>query len=282
MPSLMFDFSAKQDADSPQSKNSAVAPKVCTYTEFESDASFADAAHPILVLDDKDAALQHHVSGVFMSPDKRTAFRYQPASGESCTVDILRMDSRFTALLSWLGDNQIGVRLSGAHTEQGFAVYKIREVDSGGETKLSAEDGFLQFMITRLLQSRSLDEAQEDDDTDPEGDDMKLTSLQSITDFLSCTGRTLPSNIRLWARRNLAVARSKEVSPEERRHAQRALSIMLNVQWKSDYFEAIDPVQARKISFRSTERIRCRHTDCCSRGRQAPENRRLPTRSQEF
>ena len=178
MPSLMFDFSAKQDADSPQSKNSAVAPKVCTYTEFESDASFADAAHPILVLDDKDAALQHHVSGVFMSPDKRTAFRYQPASGESCTVDILRMDSRFTALLSWLGDNQIGVRLSGAHTEQGFAVYKIREVDSGGETKLSAEDGFLQFMITRLLQSRSLDEAQEDDDTDPEGDDMKLTSLQ--------------------------------------------------------------------------------------------------------
>ena len=60
-------------------------------------------------------------------------------------------------------------------------------------------------------------------------------------------GRTLPDNIRLWARRNLAVARSHEVSPEERRHAQRALSIMMNVQWKSNYFEAIDPDEARRI-----------------------------------
>ena len=47
------------------------------------------------------------------------------------------------------------------------------------------------------------------------GDDMKLTSLQSITDFMTCAGSTLPDNIRLWARRNLAVARSHEVSPEE-------------------------------------------------------------------
>ncbi len=42
----------------------------------------------------------------------------------------------------------------------------------------------------------------------------------------------MPDNIRLWARRNLAVARSSEVSQEERRHAQSALSIMMNIQWK--------------------------------------------------
>ena len=76
---------------------------------------------------------------------------------------------------------------------------------------------------------------------------MRLTSLQSITDFMNCAGRTLPDNIRLWARRNLAVARSHEVSPEERRHAQRALSIMMNIQWKSNYFESIDPDEARRI-----------------------------------
>ena len=80
-----------------------------------------------------------------------------------------------------------------------------------------------------------------------DGDSMKLTSLQSITDFMNCAGRTLPDNIRLWARRNLAVARSHEVSPEERRHAQRALSIMMNIQWKSNYFESIDPDEARRI-----------------------------------
>ncbi len=81
-----------------------------------------------------------------------------------------------------------------------------------------------------------------------DGDSMKLTSLQSITDFMNCAGRTLPDNIRLWARRKLfAVARSHEVSPEERRHAQRALSIMMNIQWKSNYFESIDPDEARRI-----------------------------------
>ena len=36
-------------------------------------------------------------------------------------------------------------------------------------------------------------------------------------------------------------------SQEERRHAQRALSIMMNIQWKSNYFEAIDPDEARRI-----------------------------------
>ena len=44
---------------------------------------------------------------------------------------------------------------------------------------------------------------------------MKLTSIQSITDFMTCAGRTLPDNILLWARRNLAVARSSEVSRGE-------------------------------------------------------------------
>ena len=139
------------------------------------------------------------------------------------------------------------MRLSGENKENGYAVYKIRETAFGGGTKLSAEDGFLQFMIERLLASSAPAELVEDEDEEETGDEMKLTSIQSITDFMTCAGRTLPDNIRLWARRNLAVARSHEVSPEERRHAQRALSIMMNVQWKSNYFEAIDPQEARRI-----------------------------------
>ena len=76
----------------------------------------------------------------------------------------------------------------------------------GGGTKLSAEDGFLQFMIERLLASNAPAETSENDEEDEDGDDMKLTSIQSITDFMTCAGRTMPDNIRLWARRNLAVA----------------------------------------------------------------------------
>ena len=219
---------------------------VCTYTTFSSNEKTTSAEKPILVLDNKKRQWKHHSSGKFTNPTKATTFEFEEEDG-TVTADILKIDSRFVSLLKWLGENHINVRLSGENTENGYAVYKIRETAAGGVTKLSAEDGFLQFMIERLLASNPPIEEELDEDQEEEGDSMKLTSIQSITDFMNCAGRTLPDNIRLWARRNLAVARSNEVSQEERHHAQRALSIMMNIQWKNNYFEAIDPVEARKI-----------------------------------
>ena len=199
-----------------------------------------------MILDNSSRQWKHHSCGIFTNPIKRTSFEFKEDDGVF-SADIISIDSRFVSLLKWLGENHINVRLSGENKENGYAVYKIRETAFGGGTKLSAEDGFLQFMIERLLASSAPAEIVEDEDEEETGDEMKLTSIQSITDFMTCAGRTLPDNIRLWARRNLAVARSHEVSPEERRHAQRALSIMMNIQWKSNYFEAIDPQEARRI-----------------------------------
>lgn len=219
---------------------------VCTYTTFLSNAREASAEKPILVLDNSAEPWKHHSCGAFANPIRRTAFEFKEED-KTVSADILQIDARFVSLLKWLGENHINVRLSGVNRADGYAVYKIREIAFGGGTKLSAEDGFLQFMIERLLAASAPLQEQEDEDAEEAGDEMKLTSLQSITDFMTCAGRTLPDNIRLWARRNLAVAKSNEVSPEERRHAQRALSIMMNVQWKSNYFEAIDPEEARRI-----------------------------------
>ncbi|MDD6326536.1 MAG: AAA family ATPase [Lachnospiraceae bacterium] len=219
---------------------------ICTYTSFRSEETEATWEKPMLILDNAKRQWKHHSCGIFTNQAKRTSFEFKEDDG-TFEADILRVDARFVSLLRWLGENHINVRLSGKNTEEGYAVYKIRETAFGGGTKLSAEDGFLQFMIERLLASHAPEEELEDDEQEEVGDDMKLTSLQSITDFMTCAGRTLPDNIRLWARRNLAVARSHEVSPEERRHAQRALSIMMNIQWKNHYFEAIDPDKARRI-----------------------------------
>ncbi len=219
---------------------------VCTYTTFNSTAKEKTPEEPILVLDNSQCQWQHHSTGIFTNQSQRTAFEFKE-HGDTLPADILQVDARFVSLIKWLGENHISIRLSGQNREDGYAVYRIRETAFGGGTKLSAQDGFLQFMIERLLASSASEEIEEDDDAEEEGDEMKLTSLQSISDFMTCAGRTMPDNIRLWARRNLAVARSHEVSPEERRHAQRALSIMMNVQWKSNYFEAIDPVEARRI-----------------------------------
>ena len=50
---------------------------------------------------------------------------------------------------------------------------------------------------------------------------------------------------------NLRISTLKACEPEQifdnEIHAQRALSIMLNIKWKSNYFESIDPVEARRI-----------------------------------
>ena len=235
----VFDFSGASD------KKTDVQSE-CTYTTFKSDRNEASPEQPIMVLDNSRRRWKHHSCGIFTNPIKRTSFEFKEEDGVF-SADILSIDSRFVSLLKWLGENHINVRLSGENQENGYAVYKIRETAFGGGTKLSAEDGFLQFMIERLLASSAPTEATEEEEEEENGDEMKLTSIQSITDFMTCAGRTLPDNIRLWARRNLAVARSHEVSPEERRHAQRALSIMMNIQWKNNYFEAIDPQEARRI-----------------------------------
>ena len=235
----VFDFSGASD------KKPGVQSE-CTYTTFQSNEKETSPEKPIMILDNSSRQWKHHSCGIFTNPIKRTSFEFKEEDG-TFSADIISIDSRFVSLLKWLGENHINVRLSGQNQENGYAVYKIRETAFGGGTKLSAEDGFLQFMIERLLASSAPAEIIEDEDEEEAGDEMKLTSIQSITDFMTCAGRTLPDNIRLWARRNLAVARSHEVSPEERRHAQRALSIMMNVQWKSNYFEAIDPQEARRI-----------------------------------
>ena len=235
----VFDFSGASD------KKPGVQSE-CTYTTFQSNEKETSPEKPIMILDNSSRQWKHHSCGIFTNPIKRTSFEFKEDDGVF-SADIISIDSRFVSLLKWLGENHINVRLSGENKENGYAVYKIRETAFGGGTKLSAEDGFLQFMIERLLASSAPAEIVEDEDEEETGDEMKLTSIQSITDFMTCAGRTLPDNIRLWARRNLAVARSHELSPEERRHAQRALSIMMNIQWKNNYFEAIDPQEARRI-----------------------------------
>ncbi|CDA86511.1 aTPase AAA family [Clostridium sp. CAG:230] len=232
----VFDFTHTPDEKKPAE---------CTYTVFYSNEQHPTADNPLMVLERLEEGSCHHPVGLITNPIKKTVFEYTGQNG-TVSANILKMDARFVGLFKWLGESHIKVRLTGENREEGYVVYKVREVGFGGGTKLSAEDGFLQFMIERLLASDAPADIEESDDEE-DGDNMKLTSLQSIVDFMNCAGRTLPDNVRLWARRNLAVARSTEVTAEERRHAQRALSMMMNIQWKSNYFEAIDPKEARRI-----------------------------------
>ena len=135
----------------------------CTYTTFRSDAGEATPEQPILLLDNHSRQWKHHSIGVFTNPVKRSSFEFEEEDGKF-SADILEIDARFVSLLRWLGENHINVRLSGKNREDGYAVYKIREIAFGGGTKLSAEDGFLQFMMDRLLASHAPEEIEEDED----------------------------------------------------------------------------------------------------------------------
>ena len=239
----VFDFSQ----DNEENTGKAAAAPVLTYTTFYSEVSHPSPEDPILVLSNPKGVFEHHISGSFLDPEKRTAF---DSDTPQAKADIKKIDCRFEEFIRWLGVNRIRVLLSGKPVRGGFAVYRIRETQSGTSSRLSAQDGFLQYMIGRLLNStapKEEDSAVSEEEDEADDDSMKLTSLQSITDFLTCAGKTFPSNIRSWARRNLAVAGSEEVSQEEQRHAQRALSLMMNIQWKDSYFASIDPVEARRI-----------------------------------
>ena len=217
-----------------------------TYETFSSDLNYSDKDHPIIILANKSGKLLHHTNGMFTAPSKGSSF---VTDGENPTSeDILKIDSRFLSLVKWLGDNHIMVRLSGIVKDNEYHVYKILETGVAVRgAKLAGENGFLQFMMKRLFQSEAPSLEEKDLEELEDSDSMKITSIQSISDYLTCAGNTLPENIRMWAKRNLAIAKSNEVTPEERRHAQRALSIMLSIHWKNDYFKAIDPVEARKI-----------------------------------
>ena len=134
-------------------------------------------------------------------------------SDQPGSADILRLDARFVSLIKWLGENHIHVRLYRAESGGWLCGYRIREIPFGGAAKLSAEDGFLQFMIGRLLASPAPAQEIEDEDAIEDGDSMKLTSLQSITDFMTCAGRRFRTISVSGRGENLSVARSHEVSP---------------------------------------------------------------------
>ena len=54
---------------------------VCTYKVFYSNVSEASAENPILILDNRAAALKHHSSGIFTNPIRKTAFEFKGECG---------------------------------------------------------------------------------------------------------------------------------------------------------------------------------------------------------
>ena len=167
----VFDFK-----NEPAEKNGPV----CTYTTFASNEGVPTAEKPLLLIDNQSRQWKHHSCGVFTNPIKTTSFEFEE-EGQKFQSNILKLDLRFVSLLRWLGEHHIKVRLSGENRPEGYAVYKIREMGAGHGTKLSAGDGFLQFMMERLLASSAPSEEIEDEETEEsKNEENKKIMMQTL------------------------------------------------------------------------------------------------------
>ena len=209
--------------------------------------SRTDLGHTVfLILDIPEGVeVPHRIAGGFTNPERRLAFEYYDG-GERYHMSRLDMsgaDIRFRKMFSWLGEHHISVRLSGTVAGQSFLVYRIKAVapPMDGGSLQEIEDSLLQYMIERIRTSI----LQAPEEEVPE--QMTLSDLSDIVSFMDCCSDTLPGNIRQWARKNIVLAGGDSGNQDEKRHARRALSMMLQVKWKSSYFDPIDPVEARRI-----------------------------------
>ena len=91
----VFDFSAAP-ADKKETKSQ------CTYTTFRSNETKATPEKPVLILDNSKREWKHHSCGYFSNPAKQIAFEFKEEDGVF-PADILKIDSRFTSLIKWLG-----------------------------------------------------------------------------------------------------------------------------------------------------------------------------------
>ena len=209
--------------------------------------SRTDLGHTVfLILDIPEGVeVPHRIAGGFTNPERRLAFEYYDGGDRyhMSRLDMSGADIRFRKMFSWLGEHHISVRLSGTVEGQSFLVYRIKAVapPMDGGSLQEIEDSLLQYMIERIRTSI----LQAPEDEIPE--QMTMNDLPDIINFMACCGDTLPANIRQWAKKNIITAGMEGGNADEKRHAKRALSMMLQVRWRSSYFDPIDPVEARRI-----------------------------------
>lgn len=221
------------------------------FTDFPAQEETELSYRVFMIFDRKDkSSLPHHVYGAFTNPQRGLAFEY--ADDEQIEkIEIAAADRRFEDLFNALGRKHVYIRLSGNTVGNEFQVYRIKaetppENDSDDENVNAIpyseiDNNLLQFTIEHLRTSI----IQPTDDDAPI--DMPFQTMEDIVMFMDCAGNSLPENIRAWAKRNILAYGQQSSDADEKRHAKKALSMMLNVSFGSKNFAAIDPDNARKI-----------------------------------
>lgn len=186
--------------------------------------------------------IQTNVTGGFTCEDGVYTFEYKEED-KLISLDVKKLDVRMKRAVTWLAKNHAAVVLTGFSGNGLFHVTDIRaaeEAPSEDSLKKVSPD-LVRAVVMHLRTAQMQPRHTKEEALYP------LTRAEDLKNYLYCVEDTLPDNIRSWAHRTLYLQQDETVGDDERRHALRALSLMLSVQWKSTYFEPIDPVAAREI-----------------------------------
>lgn len=185
----------------------------------------------------------NRLRGQFTNPDHVLGFEVMTPLGEPIVLDFDERIQRMDRLFDQLGRKHVPMELQGVEREdedgnRQFWVYGVHVQDLIGT---AVSDGQLQFIIDRLLTAPARKD-EVDVSYHPH-----ISGINPIQLFLDCANDTLPRGIETWARHTLKICNNPNISPEEKKHAQRALEIMLNIRWEGNQFAPIDPIAARRV-----------------------------------
>lgn len=182
------------------------------------------------------------------------AFESQDEGGSLRVFPVVRIDARFAKLVAMLAENHIALVLEGECKAGLLEVWDMLAVEElpEGDSQKTMPANMLEVMLNRLRvlpePNTSPTEEAPRRPRQPEARAQSwLSNIDDMSRYLACMEDTLPANIRTWAYQNLEIAQNGQVSKEERRHATRALSLVLSVQWGRPPFRRVDPTRARAI-----------------------------------
>jgi len=181
------------------------------------------------------------ITGGFSKSGEDFSFEYK-LDERLFTLELKALDVRYKKLLEYLSETHYAVKITGEAINLGFQVTKLRAGQAMESDSLKpVSENLIKSMVERLRTSQIVPQNPDSDRSAP------ITRIPDLRDYVRCTEDTLPENIRDWAHATLRLLDDDTIGADEKRHAQHALSLMMSVQWKTSFFEPIDPHEARRI-----------------------------------
>lgn len=181
------------------------------------------------------------ITGGFSKSGKDFSFEYK-LDDKLYSLAVKALDVRYVKFTEYLSETHYAIKITGKPSNAGFIVSKIRAGESMESDSLKpVSPNLIKTMVERLRTSQLVPQNPDNDRTSA------ITRIPELDEYVRCMEDTLPENIRDWAHATLRLLDDDTIGADEKRHAQHALSLMMSVQWKTSFFEPIDPHEARRV-----------------------------------